>query len=217
MDTRRSVNRSMFWRVIRRSLFANRGRLMVILLALGAGSAVTAALLNLQVDAKRRLTTEFRRFGANMIIAPREPSSSEPDSGSLSVEAVSKVVHDLGNRSTLEAPFLYFVANVERIRPIQAPGRTAGFPVVVAGTYLGTTLHSLVPGWESMHDEFLVYEDAARGRHFCIVGAATSASASPTSEPRTGSGWRSSRRRGERRSRRRRWPPPSIASRRFGP
>jgi putative ABC transport system permease protein len=170
MDTRRSVNRSMFWRVIRRSLFANRGRLMVILLALGAGSAVTAALLNLQVDAKRRLTTEFRRFGANMIIAPREPSSSEPDSGSLSVEAVSKVVHDLGNRSTLEAPFLYFVANVERIRPIEVPGRTAGFPVVVAGTYLGTTLHSLVPGWESMHDEFLVYEDAARGRHFCIVG-----------------------------------------------
>ena len=55
MPDRRSVNRSMFWRVLRRSVFANRGRLFVILLALGAGSAVTAALLNLQIDAKRRI------------------------------------------------------------------------------------------------------------------------------------------------------------------
>jgi len=37
----------------------------VILLALGAGAAVTSALLNLQIDAKRRLTTEFRALGAN--------------------------------------------------------------------------------------------------------------------------------------------------------
>ena len=48
----------------------NRGRLVVILLALAAGAAITAALLNLQIDAKRRLTTEFRSFGANVIIAP---------------------------------------------------------------------------------------------------------------------------------------------------
>jgi putative ABC transport system permease protein len=74
MDKRRSVNRAMFWRVIRRSIFANRGRLFVILLALGAGAAITAALLNLQVDAKHRITTEFRSFGANVLIAPRESS-----------------------------------------------------------------------------------------------------------------------------------------------
>ena len=71
MADRRTVNRSMFWRVIRRSVFANRGRLLVILLALGAGAAVTAALLNLQIDAKRRITTEFRCFGANIIVSPR--------------------------------------------------------------------------------------------------------------------------------------------------
>src|SRR5271168_70035 len=69
-------NRTMFWRIVRRLLGANRGRLVVILLALGAGAAVTAALLNLQVDAKRRLTTEFRALGANVIVAPRNPTSS---------------------------------------------------------------------------------------------------------------------------------------------
>ena len=70
MATYRTANRVMFWRIIRRLLGANRGRLFVILLALGTGAAVTAALFNLQIDAKRRLTTEFRSFGANVIIAP---------------------------------------------------------------------------------------------------------------------------------------------------
>jgi putative ABC transport system permease protein len=61
----------MFWRVMRRMVFANRGRLLVILLALGAGSAVTAALLNLQMDAKRRIRSELRAFGANVIVSAR--------------------------------------------------------------------------------------------------------------------------------------------------
>src|ERR1700739_4625671 len=77
MKPRRTINRAMFWRIIRRLLGANRGRLFVILLALSAGAAVTAALLNLQVDAKRRLTTEFRAFGANVLISPSESAEVE--------------------------------------------------------------------------------------------------------------------------------------------
>ncbi len=64
-------SRAMFWRILRRQVFANRGRLLVVLLALSAGAAITAALLNLQVDAKRRLTTEFRSFGANVLVTPK--------------------------------------------------------------------------------------------------------------------------------------------------
>ena len=76
MADRRATNRAMFWRIIRRLFGANPGRLFVMLLALGAGAAVTAALLNLQVDAKRRLTTEFRTFGPNVVISPRNSSDS---------------------------------------------------------------------------------------------------------------------------------------------
>ncbi|HLK03125.1 MAG TPA: ABC transporter permease [Candidatus Acidoferrum sp.] len=65
------TNRPMFRRLVRRLLFANRGRLFVILLALSAGAAVSAALLNLQTDAKRRLTSEFRSFGANILVLPK--------------------------------------------------------------------------------------------------------------------------------------------------
>ena len=74
MAALRTANRAMFWRIIRRLLGANRGRLFVMLLALGAGAAVTAALLNLQIDAKRRLTTEFRAFGSNVIVSPKAPA-----------------------------------------------------------------------------------------------------------------------------------------------
>src|SRR5262249_15356591 len=64
------TNRSMFGRLTRRLLFANRGRLFVILLALSARAAVSSALLHLQTDAKRRLSNEFRSFGANVAIVP---------------------------------------------------------------------------------------------------------------------------------------------------
>ncbi|MBA0087288.1 MAG: hypothetical protein HRJ53_20070, partial [Acidobacteria bacterium Pan2503] len=78
MSELRNTNRVMFWRILRRLLAANRGRLFVMLLALGAGAAVTAALLNLQIDAKRRLTTEFRAFGPNVVVVPRGSLSSSP-------------------------------------------------------------------------------------------------------------------------------------------
>ncbi len=75
-------NSTMFWRIVRRLLTANYGRLFLILLALGAGAAVTSALLNLQIDAKRRLTNEFRAAGANVIVAPKTaigPNSKPSD------------------------------------------------------------------------------------------------------------------------------------------
>jgi len=70
-----STNRCMFRRLLRRLLFANLGRLFVILLALSAGAAVSAALLNLQVDAKRRINSEFQSFGANILLLPKSSAT----------------------------------------------------------------------------------------------------------------------------------------------
>jgi len=104
-NDRRSVNRRMFWRVLSRSVFANRGRLIVILLALGAGAAITAALLNLQVDAKRRITTEFRAFGPNVLITPRS-------SNTMNDPILSEVQSGSENTGYVATPFLYIVAKV---------------------------------------------------------------------------------------------------------
>ena len=95
MPGSRATNKAMFWRIIRRLLGANRGRLFVMLLALGAGAAVTAALLNLQVDAKRRLTTEFRAFGPNVLILPK--GSSFSGTGTLPESTILSVPRNVGN------------------------------------------------------------------------------------------------------------------------
>src|SRR5258707_9640918 len=108
MVDRRSVNRSMFWRLIRRSLFANRGRLLVILLALGAGAAITAALLNLQVDAKRRITTEFRSFGPNVLITPHTSGDSTVPN-TMTESAFSEVQSGAENANYVATPFLYVI------------------------------------------------------------------------------------------------------------
>jgi len=98
----------MFWRVIRRMVFANRGRLFVILLALGAGSAVTAALLNLQVDANRRVATEFRSFGSNVIIGPRDGSELKL----LDESIFGEIPDHYGAGPIAKAMFLYGIVDV---------------------------------------------------------------------------------------------------------
>jgi putative ABC transport system permease protein len=127
MDDRRATNRAMFWRIIRRLFGANPGRLFVMLLALGAGAAVTAALLNLQVDAKRRLTTEFRAFGPNVLIIPK--GSSAASSGTLPESTIRLVpVNPPSGRVTVSST-LYMVASVS------VPQSGKSLPAVVAGTH----------------------------------------------------------------------------------
>jgi putative ABC transport system permease protein len=120
-------NRAMFWRIIRRLLGANRGRLSVILLALGAGAAVTAALLNLQVDAKRRLTTEFRAFGANVMIAPHSAGASAERAGTLDESVIKNIPASLRGQGISAASFLYLVAEA------RADSSPKSLQAVVAG------------------------------------------------------------------------------------
>jgi len=127
MAAYRTANRAMFWRILRRLLSANRGRLFVILLALGAGAAVTAALLNLQLDAKRRLTSEFRAFGANVVIAPPGSSEAAPEGKTLSesdYDLVPNIPVNLGGKA----------ASLCLITEARSYGSARIIPAVVVGT-----------------------------------------------------------------------------------
>jgi putative ABC transport system permease protein len=110
-----SQSRPMFWRIVRRLIAANRGRLIVILLALGAGAAVTAALLNLQIDAKKRLTTEFRTFGANVIVAPQSNGSSSHPTIPQSLDERVPLTNE-GNPVT-KIDLLYLLVQANRTSP----------------------------------------------------------------------------------------------------
>ncbi len=140
MADRRASNRAMFWRIIRRLFGANPGRLFVMLLALGAGAAVTAALLNLQVDAKRRLTTEFRAFGANVIIAPPKLNASPLRDQLLSESLMNKIPAEFEARPILAMPFLYLIAQAS------SDSSQSSIQAVVAGTDI-TRLPQIDTGW----------------------------------------------------------------------
>jgi putative ABC transport system permease protein len=111
-------DRKMFWRIVRRLFAAQRGRLLVILLALGASAALTAALLNLQVDARDRLTKEFRVFGANIIVAPRDTKSSGASAVTLDESIVNKVRQSLPIHASADS-YLYLVASVSTANSAQ--------------------------------------------------------------------------------------------------
>jgi putative ABC transport system permease protein len=136
----------MFARILWKSLRSSRGRMAVALLAVISGAAVVSALLNLQFDVERKLTQEFRLFGANLVIS-RGSASSLSDAGTASpatpgspaLMEESAVLAQIERRRTpnvvAAAPFLYVVA------------RAAGTPVVVAGTWLDQ-LAKLNPTWK---------------------------------------------------------------------
>jgi putative ABC transport system permease protein len=134
MSDARSSNRSMFWRIVGRLLTANRGRLFAILLALGAGAAVTAALLNLQVDAKRRLTTEFRALGANVVVTPRNVTSS--NTATLNEAVLEKI---LQGQHVSAVAFLYLIGEVSSY------GSKNPSHVVLAGEKGGPAILSGLP------------------------------------------------------------------------
>ena len=153
-------NRAMFWRIVRRLLGANPGRLFVILLALGAGAAVTAALLNLQVDAKRRLTYEFRTFGANVLVLPKNGSPS--GSATLPESIVHFVPVDLPRGHVSAKSVLYFVAAVSSPKP----GKSV--TAVVAGTNPLALLR--ITASSTSHVTDVPVMTPPRSDHVCVVG-----------------------------------------------
>jgi len=126
-------NRAMFWRILRRLLFAHRGRLLVILLALGAGASITAALLNLQVDAKRRLTTEFRVLGPNIIIAPRDAGESSGTPRFLDDSVLKNVPEGQNSGAIVGAEFLYGVVDVAKQPNLANDQSTKSTKAILAG------------------------------------------------------------------------------------
>jgi len=129
---------TMFWRIVRRLLTANYGRLFVILLALGAGAAITSSLLNLQIDAKKRLTTEFRALGANVIVAARD-SNTNSGGSTLDQKFLTEMPAEHAGKPVPAVAFLYVIGEVAKA------GEVHHEAAVIAGTE-GQGLTQVRPG-----------------------------------------------------------------------
>lgn len=118
----------MFWRILWRLLWASRSRLVLALVAVTAGAAVCAALINLDLDAGDKLTREFRSLGANVIVSPAQSSGS---GATMDAGMVNRIDSLHAAEIIAAAPYLYVVAQTGP----QASEKDASSPVIVAGTW----------------------------------------------------------------------------------
>jgi putative ABC transport system permease protein len=106
---------SMLLRMLVRAAILRRGRAASALFAMVVAAAVATAMLNLYVDVQAKLRTEFRNYGANIVLVGKSSASLPPDA----LARVDSIVAGHG----IAAPFGMIVA------------RTGdGQPIVVAGT-----------------------------------------------------------------------------------
>jgi putative ABC transport system permease protein len=149
------ARRSMFPRILWKLLGASRGRLTVALIALTSGAAICSALLNINLDAERKLTQEFRTLGANVIVAPPAGGGE----AALVDGAVADRIDKLNIAGIVAAaPYLYVAAN------------SGSQPVILAGTWFDRVAKmnswwKIEGGWVSSredHEHCLVGFTAAR-------------------------------------------------------
>ena len=149
------ARRSMFLRILWKLLGASRGRLAVALIALTSGAAICSALLNVNLDAERKLTQEFRTLGANVVVAPSAGGNDAPLADAAILDRIAALRLP---GIVAAAPYLYVAAN------------SGSQPVILAGTWFDQVAKmnswwKLEGGWVSSrddHEHCLVGFNAAR-------------------------------------------------------
>lgn len=168
-------SKSVFWRLLLRSLSVRRPQAALAMGSLVVGAAVTSMLLNLYGDARRKMTQEFRAYGANVLLVPRVrtagmwagPGAAAPDAsavGGLMAEDTLERLRTIRKRTPglAAAPVLYVVARLERVP------RDPRLPEFQNAVAVGTdfaALRGLFPTWQLQASE--VPSDAAA----CVIGA----------------------------------------------
>ena len=76
----------MFWRLWWRGVSVKRSQAALALGSLVVGAAITSMLLNLYGDVRRKMTEDFRAYGANVVIAPASMKIGSSAEGSATME-----------------------------------------------------------------------------------------------------------------------------------
>src|SRR5712692_4912364 len=110
-----ATHTSMFARMLLRAAVLRRRRATAALLAMIVAAAVATAMMNLYVDVQAKLRSEFRNYGANVVVVAK-------DGQAIPADALTKAQSTLGAKM-LAVPFSYAVARTQ-----------SGQSVVVVGT-----------------------------------------------------------------------------------
>lgn len=109
---------SILGRLISGAARVRRSHTRTALLAVATAAAVATCLLNLYTDVQKKLRSEFRGYGANLVVIAKSNRGLPPDA----LHRVDRIIGPAG----MAAPFSYVIASA-----------TNGDPVVVVGTDFG--------------------------------------------------------------------------------
>ncbi len=150
-----------------RSLVVRRPQAALAVISLLVGASLASMLLNLYSDVHRKMTQEFRSYGANVILSGKGAASAgQAAVGGLMDGATFQQVESLRSRvnGLVAAPVLYLVTSVSRV---PSNPRLPDFENVVAVGSDFSALKELVPGWRVTAGA----EDGPLGARSCAVGA----------------------------------------------
>lgn len=142
----RSSKGSLFWRLWLRSLTVKRSQAALAIGSLLVGATVTSMLLNLYGDVRRKMMSEFRAFGANVVVAPAAgPGIAGAGESLLNEELLKRLKPFQQREGGLSAVLMLHV--VVRLRRIPLDPRLPEFQNVVATGADFAALRALYPGW----------------------------------------------------------------------
>lgn len=99
--------RAMYWKMVLGSLARRRSRMITALLAIAMGATILSGLVTIYYDIPRQMGKEFRSYGANMIVTPKD---SEQKITSEQVEEIKNIVGSA--RLVGLAPYIYQNAKI---------------------------------------------------------------------------------------------------------
>ena len=190
----------MFFRVWLRSLAVKRPQSLLAFAALALGATVASLLLNLYGDAQRKMTSEFRAYGANVIAAPAgsgtgRPAGSSPGAdaeganpgldrmpalegavgapGGLMDAATAAALQSAVRVSGTGAPGILAVPVlyvVATAAPARDPATAGAAASLVAVGTDFAALHALNPAWKFTGSETATNRQAASEPGACVLG-----------------------------------------------
>ena len=151
IEEKKPTRNSLFWRLWLRALTVKRAQTGVALVSLLLGAATVSMLANLYNGARRKMTQEFRTYGANVVVAPAGSSayvrSAPAPVGLMDEKAALGRLQEFGKRvpGLIVVPRLDVVTRIARV-----PGESQALESVNA-VAVGTDFASLLllnAGWQ---------------------------------------------------------------------
>ena len=151
IEAKKPTRNSLFWRLWLRALTVKRAQTGVALFSLLLGAATVSMLTNLYTGARRKMTQEFRTYGANVVVAPAGSSAyaklAAAPVGLMDEEVVLGRLQEFGKRvlGLIAVPRLDVVTRIARVRSESRALESVN--AVAVGTDFASLLR-LNAGWQ---------------------------------------------------------------------